>query len=108
MPACRGNRLAFPFFLPTARMSDSPSPSTEHLENAKDVVWEAVQMLEHAQRVLFRAGDGYVGQVWGDGVRSVLELTERLTDLTGDLTAVHIEIGRLVRKDKGRNTGPGG
>jgi hypothetical protein len=85
-------------------MSDSQTPSTEHLENAKDLVWDAVQMLERAQRVLFQAGDGYVSQVWGDGVRSVLELTERLTELTGDMTAIHIEIGRLVRRDKGRDS----
>jgi hypothetical protein len=88
-------------------MSHSESPSAEHLEHAKDVVWDAVQMLEQAQRVLFQAGDGYVAQVWGDGVRSVLELAERLTDLTGDLTAVHIEIGRLARKDKNRDPRPG-
>jgi hypothetical protein len=83
-------------------MSDPNSAATEHLEQAREVLWEAVQMLEYAQRVLFKAGDCYVGQVWGDGVRNVLEVTERITDLSGDLTAVHIELGRLVKKDRGR------
>jgi hypothetical protein len=76
--------------------------SEHHLENARDLVWEAMQMLERAQRVLFRAGDCYVGQVWGDGVRSVLELTERLTEMTGELSAAHIELGRLSRRDRDR------
>jgi hypothetical protein len=84
-------------------MSDREPTSGDHLEQAREVLWEAVQQLEHVQRVLFLAGDGYVGEVWGDGVRGVLELTERLTELTGELTAVHIEIGRLARDHRDRN-----
>lgn len=84
-------------------MSDREPTSGDHLDQAKEVIWDAVQQLEHAQRVLFLAGDGYVGEVWGDGVRCVLELAERLTELTGELTAVHIEIGRLARNDRNRN-----
>lgn len=75
----------------------------EHLEQAREVIWDAVQMLEHAQRVLFLAGDHYVSQVWGDGVRRIIDITERMADLSGDLTAVHIDIGRLSRTDKGRD-----
>lgn len=82
-----------------------PAPS-EYLEEARDLVWDAMQTLERAQRVLFRAGDGYVSQVWGDGVRAVIDITERITDLSGDLTATHIEIGRLARKDAGRDPRP--
>ncbi|HYJ78538.1 MAG TPA: hypothetical protein VEW03_02955 [Longimicrobiaceae bacterium] len=80
-----------------------PDPtSLDHLEQARELVWEAVQGLEEAQRVLFRAGDHYVLEVWGDGVRAVLEVAERITDLSGDLTAVHIEIGRMARRDRDR------
>ena len=87
-------------------MSDPIPPSQEHLEQARELVWEAVQGLEEAQRVLFRAGDRYVLEVWGDGVRAVLEVAERITDLSGDLTAVHIEIGRMVRRDRARDPQP--
>jgi hypothetical protein len=87
-------------------MPDRDLTSEEYLEHARDLVWDSLQLLEEAQRVLFRAGDCYVGQVWGGGVRAVLDLTERLTDLTGDLSAAHIEIGRLARKDKGRDPQP--
>jgi hypothetical protein len=82
-------------------MADQPE-AREHLEQARDLVWDAVQRLEEAQRVLFHAGDCYVGQVWGDGVRQVIEITERMADLSGDVTAIHIEIGRLQRKDRQR------
>ncbi|MDQ3388561.1 MAG: hypothetical protein M3483_03565 [Gemmatimonadota bacterium] len=80
-------------------MSESEPTSVDHLENAREVIWDAVQMLEHAQRVLFRAGDCYVGRVWGDGVRSMIELTERITEISGDLTSVHIDLGKLVKRD---------
>ncbi|HEX2205679.1 MAG TPA: hypothetical protein VHG91_20370 [Longimicrobium sp.] len=83
-------------------MPNQDRTSTEHLEHARDTIWAAVQMLEDAQRVLFRAGDQYVAQVWGDGVRAVLEITEKMADLSGDLTSVHIELGKLSRKDGGR------
>ncbi|CAN5482233.1 hypothetical protein BH24GEM3_BH24GEM3_04160 [soil metagenome] len=83
-------------------MPDPDLTSTAHLEQAREVIWDALQMLEDAQRVLFKAGDHYVSEVWGDGVRSIIELAERITELSGDLTTVHIEIGRLVRRDKGR------
>jgi hypothetical protein len=76
----------------------SAQEPNEPLEQARDGVWEALQMLEQAQRELFRAGDTYVARVWGDGVRSIIEATERLTDVSGDLMAVHIELGRLARR----------
>jgi hypothetical protein len=82
-------------------MADQPE-AREHLEQARELVWDAVQRLEEAQRVLFHAGDCYVGQVWGDGVRQVIEITERMADLSGDVTSIHIEIGRLQKKDKQR------
>ncbi len=87
-------------------MRDQEPSSLERLEQAREVVWDALQQLEEAQRVLFKAGDRYVAQVWGDGVRAVIELTERLTDMSGNLSAVHIELGRLVRKDQSRDTQP--
>jgi hypothetical protein len=83
-------------------MPDQEPSSVDRLEEARDVIWDALQLLEHAQRVLFRAGDHYVGEVWGDGVRRVIEVTERMADLTGDLTAVHIDLGRLARTDRER------
>lgn len=86
-------------------MPDRDPNSTEHLENARDIIWEAMQRLEDAQRVLFQAGDRYVAQVWGDGVRAVLEVTERMADLAGELSAVHIEIGRISQKDRKRDPG---
>jgi hypothetical protein len=89
-------------------MPDPQSTSEERLEQARELVWDALQALEQAQRVLFQAGDCYVEQVWGNGVRSVLELTERLTELSGDLSAAHIEIGRMVRRDRGRGRKPPG
>jgi len=89
-------------------MSDPKRDSVQHLEEAREVIWDALQMLEHAQRVLFRAGDCYVARVWGDGVRRVIEVTERMADLNGDLTAIHIELGRLSRTDgKGGEGGEG-
>jgi hypothetical protein len=84
-------------------MPKPPPHAGEYLEQARELVWEAIARLEEAQRVLFRAGDHYVGQVWGDGVRAVLEITERMADLSGDVTATHIEIGRLARRDLGRD-----
>ncbi|HSU15301.1 hypothetical protein [Longimicrobium sp.] len=83
-------------------MAEHQPSAQEHLENAREMLWEAIQTLEEAQRVMFRAGDRYVADVWGDGVRAVLDLTERITDLSGDLTKVHIEIGRLTKRDRGR------
>ena len=83
-------------------MSDQDPGSVDHLEDAREVIWDALQMLEGAQRVLFRAGDQYVSEVWGDGVRRVIEITERMSDIAGHLTAVHIDLGRLVRTDTGR------
>ena len=84
-------------------MSEPSPTSLDHLEQARELVWEAVQGLEEAQRVLFRAGDRYVMEVWGDGVRAVLEVAERMADLSGDLTAVHIEIGKMTRRDRARD-----
>ncbi|HEX8362212.1 MAG TPA: hypothetical protein VF613_18995 [Longimicrobium sp.] len=76
--------------------------SLEHLEQARELVWEAMQAMEEAQRVMFRAGDCYVSQVWGDGVRTVIDLTDRMADIAGDLSTSHIEIGRLARTDTAR------
>jgi hypothetical protein len=83
-------------------MAEPQPTARDYLEQARELVWEAIQKLEEAQRVLFHAGDRYVGQVWGDGVRAVIEITERMADLSGDVTATHIEIGRLDKRDAGR------
>ncbi len=83
-------------------MPDRDPASIEHLEQARDVLWEAMRMIEDSQRIQYRAGDCYVGEVWGDGVRAVLEISERITDLCGDLSAAHIEIGRMVKRDRAR------
>ena len=85
-------------------MPEQEPSAYDHLEHARDMLWDAIQVLEEAQRVMFKAGDRYVAEVWGDGVRTVLDLTERITDLSGDLTKVHIEIGRLTRKDRQRGS----
>ena len=85
-------------------MAQEEPTAHDQLEHARDMLWDAIQTLEDAQRVMFKAGDRYVAEVWGDGVRTVLDLTERITDLSGDLTKVHIEIGRLTRKDRQRNS----
>jgi|GEM_PF-1251146 len=87
-------------------MAEQDPRSTDHLEQAGEMVWEAMQTLERAQRVLFRAGDCYVAQVWGDGVRGVIEIGERITELSGDLMSVHIEIGRLAKRDPGPDGPP--
>lgn len=83
-------------------MAQPDRTSLEHLEDAREIVCEALQLLEEAQRVLFRAGDRYVGEVWGDGVRSVIEVTERITTIAGDLSRIPIEIDRLSTRDRGR------
>jgi len=80
-----------------------PNPDAdEHLERARELVWEAIQQLEEAQRVLFKAGDCYVSQVDGDGVRNVIDVTEMMADLSGSLTQCHIEIGKIGKRDRGR------
>jgi hypothetical protein len=79
-----------------------PRSKDNPLEQARDEVWEAMRRLESAQRHLFRLGDSYVAEVWGDGVRSVIETTERLTELTGELSSVHIGLGRLGRRGSDR------
>ena len=87
-------------------MTEPQQPTAkEYLEQAQEIVWEALARLEEAQRVLFRAGDRYVADVWGDGVRAVIEITERITDLSGDLTAANLEIGHLARRGP-RPNGP--
>jgi len=85
-------------------MAEQNLSAQEHLEHAREMLWDAIQALEDTQRVMFKAGDRYVAEVWGDGVRTVLDLTERITDLSGDLTKVHIEIGRLTKKDRARGS----
>lgn len=87
-------------------MPDRERTSVDHLEHARELVWEALQKMEEAQRVMFRAGDCYVSQVWGDGVRTVIEMTERMADVAGDLSTSHIEIGRLVKTDNARGPQP--
>ncbi len=87
-------------------MPDRERTSVDHLEHARELVWEALQSMEEAQRVMFRAGDCYVSQVWGDGVRTVIEMTERMADIAGDLSTSHIEIGRLVKTDTARDPQP--
>ena len=89
-------------------MPDRELTSVDHLEHARELVWEALQTMEEAQRVMFRAGDRYVSQVWGEGVRTVIEMTERMADIAGDLSTSHIEIGRLVRTDTARDLPPPG
>ena len=76
--------------------------SLDHLEEARGIVSDALQRLEEAQRVLFRAGDRYVAEVWGDGVRAVIEVTERITTIAGDLSRIPIEIDRIAARDRGR------
>jgi hypothetical protein len=83
-------------------MPYSEPRSLEHLEHAREIVCDALQKLEEAQRILFRAGDRYVGEVWGDGVRSVIEVTERITTIAGDLSRIPIEIDRLAARDRDR------
>jgi hypothetical protein len=89
-------------------MPDRERTSVDHLEHARELVWEALQSMEEAQRIMFKAGDCYVGQVWGDGVRTVIEMTERMADIAGDLSTSHIEIGRLVKTDSARGPQPPG
>jgi len=83
-------------------MAPRDRTSQMHLEQARELVWDALEKLEEAQRVLFKAGDCYVGQVWGDGVRAILHVTEKITDVSGDLTAAQSEIGRLAKADRTR------
>jgi hypothetical protein len=84
-------------------MPDRERSSVDHLEHARELVWDALQSMEEAQRIMFKAGDCYVSQVWGDGVRTVIEMTERMADIAGDLSTSHIEIGRLVKTDTARD-----
>lgn len=84
-------------------MPDRNTDAHEHLERARELVWDALQKLEEAQRVLFRAGDCYVAQVNGDDVRHVIEVTENMADLAGDLTQCHIEIGKIGKRERGRD-----
>ena len=83
-------------------MAQRDPKSLAHLEHAREMIWDALQMLEEAQRVIFKAGDCYVAEVWGDGVRAVIHVTERITDVSGDLTAAQSEVGRLIAKDRER------
>ena len=73
-------------------------PSTQHLEQAREAVWEAMQLLEEAQRIVFRAGDRYVADVWGPGVRAVIDVSESMAEVSGDLSALHIELGKMVQR----------
>ena len=90
-----------------ARASSDHSPmahdaAAQHLEDAREALWEALQLVESAQRIVFRAGDCYVGDVWGAGVRSVIDVTEAMAEVSGDLSALHIELGKLVQRDRAR------
>ncbi len=88
-------------------MSLPESSSLQTLEEARELVWAALRQIEDAQRVLFRAGDCYVREVWGDGVRAIIEATERLTSVSGELTAASSDIDRLARRDRERAEGSG-
>jgi hypothetical protein len=77
------------------------TPAYESLERARELIWQAMASVEESQRVLFRAGDDYVARVHGSGVRSVLDLTERLSEVAGELSHLHIEVGKLRRRDAG-------
>ena len=85
-------------------MAGQEQDARDHLERAAEMVWDAIQRLEEAQRVLFKAGDCYVSQVYGDGVRAVIEVTEDMAEAVGDLTQCHIEIARIGKRDRGRGT----
>ena len=76
--------------------------AAQHQEDAREAVWEALQLVDSAQRIVFRAGDCYVGDVWGAGVRSVIDVTEAMAEVSGDLSALHIELGKLVQRDRAR------
>jgi hypothetical protein len=84
-------------------MADPNTDPAEHLERARELVWDAIERLEEAQRVLFKVGDCYVAQVYGDGVRNVIEVTENMADLAGDLTQCHIEIGKIGKRPRGHD-----
>lgn len=84
-------------------MNKPEQGSLETLEKARELVWSGMQQIEEAQRVLFGAGDSYVRQVWGDGVRSIIETAERLTSVCGELTAASSDIDRLARRDRERD-----
>jgi hypothetical protein len=91
---------------PDPRDMPDPDPTAaDHLERARDVVWEALRLLEEAQRIVFNAGDRYVTEVWGSGVRSVIDLTESMAEVSGDLSALHIEMGKMVQRDRARPEG---
>jgi hypothetical protein len=83
-------------------MPDPEETAAQHLERARDAVWDALRLLEDAQRILFRAGDRYVVDVWGSGVRAVLDVTESMAEVSGDLSALHIELGKMVQRDRDR------
>lgn len=87
-------------------MPNEERSSPDHLEQASKMIWDATRTLEDAQRVLFRAGDHYVGQVWGDGVRAIIEMNERLTEISGELSAIDIELRKLVHRDRERDLPP--
>jgi hypothetical protein len=84
-------------------MTEPDSTSLDTLEQAREMVWEALRQIEEAQRVLFRAGDRYVSEVWGDGVRAIIDTAERLTSICGELTAASSDIDRLARRDRERD-----
>jgi hypothetical protein len=84
-------------------MTHPDSSSLPTLEQARELVWAGLEQIEEAQRVLFRAGDCYVREVWGDGVRAIIDTAERLTAVCGDLTAASSEIDRLARRDRERD-----
>lgn len=88
-------------------MHPPPPSAADHLEQARDAVWDALRLMEEAQRILFRAGDCYVARVWGDGVRSVIDCSEAMAEVAGDLSAVHIELGKMVHRDREHLAGDG-
>ena len=89
-------------------MHHSESTADQHLEEAREAVWQALQLLEHAQRIVFRAGDCFVAEVCGTGVRSVIDVTETMAEVSGDLSAIHIELGKMVQREIRRRSDPAG
>jgi hypothetical protein len=77
----------------------------QNLERARELIADSIDRMEEAQRVLFHAGDAYVARVQGSGVRSVLDLTERMAEVAGELSHLHIEVGKLARRE-GADPGP--
>ena len=82
-------------------MADPNTDPTEHLERARDLVWKPSSGLKRRSACSFAPADCHVAQVNGDGVRNVIEVTETMADMSGDLTQCHIEIGKIGKRERG-------